>query len=72
MAHTIEIAISKDGGHNFGAWKQRDLGQVGTFIKRLEWLQLGRAGLWVIKVRVSTPFKRDLIDAAWLPEATNR
>jgi hypothetical protein len=68
----IELAISKDGGRNFGPWKQRSMGATGRFIQRLEWLQLGRASLWVIRVRVSAPVKRDLIDAAWLPEATNR
>lgn len=68
----VEIAISKDGGHNYGPWKQRSFGGVGTFIKRLEWLRLGRANEWVIKVRVSSPIKRDLLDASWLPEGVNR
>jgi hypothetical protein len=68
----IELSVSKDGGYNFGPWRQRSLGSVGTFIKRIEWLQLGRASEWIIRVRVSAPIKRDLLDAAWLPEATNR
>lgn len=68
----VELAISKDGGHNYGPWKQRSLGGVGTFLKRLEWLRLGRANEWVIKVRVAYPVKRDMIDASWLPEAVNR
>lgn len=68
----VELSISRDGGHNYGPWKQRSLGGVGKFIRRLEWLRLGRANEWVIKIRVSYPVKRDMIDASWLPEAVNR
>jgi len=68
----VELAISRDGGNNYGPWKPRSLGGVGTFLKRLEWLQLGRANEWIVKVRVSHPVKRDFIDASWLPEATER
>lgn len=68
----VELAISKDGGHNFGPWKQRSLGGTGTFLKRLEWLRLGRANEWIIKVRVSYPTRRDMLDASWLPEGVSR
>lgn len=68
----VEIAISRDGGYNYGPWKQRSLGGVGKFIKRLEWLQLGRANEWIVKVRVTYPVKRDLLDASWQPEGLER
>lgn len=60
----IEVCYSKDGGRNWSDWKQRSLGEVGDFMKRVKVNRLGQGRQWVFSIRVTDPVRADLIAAA--------
>lgn len=68
--HFIEVAFSKDGGHTWSNWRRRSLGGVGQYEQRIRLLRLGRYRHAVMKVRVSSPVKRDLLGAVAAIEPT--
>lgn len=57
----VLIAISKDGGHNFGDWKEASLGAIGEYRKRIRYRRLGSGVQFVLKVRVTSPIRADLM-----------
>lgn len=60
---TVDFRYSKDGGHNWSAWRQKDLGETGSFVKRIEMWQFGQAQQWVFDIRVTDDVKADLLGA---------
>lgn len=68
--HYIEVAVSKDGGHTWSNWRRRSLGAVGQYEQRVRLLRLGRYRHAVLKIRVSSPVKRDLFGAVAAIEPT--
>jgi hypothetical protein len=66
--HTVRVRISRNGGYTFGDWRERDLGEVGDFMKRVRFTQFGKSRQFVIEIAVSSPRKADLIAAAIEPE----
>lgn len=61
---TIDLRYSKDGGRNWSDWKQRSLGEVGDFVKRVTFRRLGQGRQWVFDIRVTDPVRADLIAAS--------
>ena len=59
----VQFCYSKDGGHTWSNWRERSLGAVGRFDKRVRLLNLGQARSIVLKIRVSDPVKRDILGA---------
>lgn len=57
----VQIRYSKDGGNNWSAWVERDLGEVGEFQKRIRRYRLGQGRQWVFDIRVTSPVRADLI-----------
>lgn len=55
------MRYSKNGGRNWSNWKQRSLGEVGDFMKRVRLYRLGRGRQWVVDIRVTDPVRADLI-----------
>lgn len=55
--------ITRDGGRNWSSWKERDLGEVGEYRKRVVLNRLGRARTASIAVRVSSPVKATILGA---------
>lgn len=60
----VQFRYSKDGGHNWSAWRTRSLGEVGDFTKRVTLRRLGQGRQWVFEVKVSDDVKRDLMAAS--------
>lgn len=53
---------SKDGGQTWSKLQQfRGLGRVGQYVKRLRWLNMGRAYQWVFELTISDDVPRVLI-----------
>ena len=67
----VEVAVSKDGGHTWSNWRRRSLGQLGQYEQRVRILRLGRYRQAVMRIRVSSPVKRDLLGAVAAVEATD-
>lgn len=57
----MTLRITKDGGRNWGNWKERDLGQVGEYRKRVTFHRLGQTRQVVLRMRVSDPVKATLL-----------
>lgn len=57
------IRITKDGGRNWGNWKERDLGQVGEYRKRVIVNRMGQARSLSVAIRVASPIKATILDA---------
>lgn len=68
---TIDFRYSKDGGNNWSDWRKLDMGQTGSFVKRLEVRRLGRGQQWVFAVRVTNPVKADILSASAMLEQTD-
>lgn len=64
--HYCEIAISKNAGHTFGSYSQHSIGATGDFLKRVLRQGMGQSRQFVVRVRVSSPRKRDLMAASVL------
>ncbi len=60
----VMLRYSKDGGET---WSQlqpwRSMGKVGGYLKRLRWLRLGSAYVWVYEIEISDPVQRVIIAA---------
>lgn len=54
----IMLAISKDGGHEYGTEMWVTFGAIGTYKTRAVWWQLGQARDWTFKFRITDPVKR--------------
>lgn len=67
----VEVSVSKDGGHTWSNWRRRSLGQLGQYEQRVRILRLGRYRQAVMRIRVSSPVKRDLLGAVAAVEATD-
>lgn len=68
---TVDFRYSKDGGHNWSAWRQRDMGNTGDFVKQIEMRQFGQGRQWVFDIRVTDDAKADLMSAATMLEGAN-
>jgi hypothetical protein len=59
----IMLRISKDGGNTWGNEKWRGMGKIGQYIKRVRWLQLGKARTWTPEITITDPVNRVILDA---------
>lgn len=63
LAPAAMLRYSKDGGLTWSATQQwRSMGAVGEYLKRLRWINLGRAYQWVFELTITDPVPRVLID----------
>ena len=60
----FEMRYSDDGGRNWTNWKQRSLGKIGQYNKRIRFHGLGRFRSRLFHFRISDPVRRDLIAAS--------
>lgn len=61
---TVQVRYSKDGGRNWSAWRNRSLGELGEFCKRVRLQALGQGIQWVFEFKVTSPVRADLIAAS--------
>lgn len=59
----IDMRFSDDGGRNWSTYKQRSLGKIGQYGKRVKYPRLGRFINRIFHIRISDPIKRDMIAA---------
>lgn len=59
---TIILSYSDDRGATWSNEKPRSFGRVGDYNRRVVWRQLGRFRSRVIKLRITDPVKRRIID----------
>ncbi|HHW4683212.1 MAG TPA: hypothetical protein ACQGQI_08650 [Xylella sp.] len=58
---TVMFRYSRDGGNNWSAWVQRDLGEVGRFQTRVRRYRLGQGRQWVFDIRITDPVVVNLL-----------
>lgn len=59
----VQLSYSKDGGHTWSNWKDREIGPVGNYNREVRFLSLGQCKSMIVKIRVSDPVKRDILGA---------
>lgn len=69
--HFCSIRYSDDGGHNWSQARVLSIGRAGEYRRQVIARRLGRTRHRVWEIEVSSPAKRDLIAASWMPEATD-
>jgi hypothetical protein len=57
----VQIAVSRDGGHNWNDWRERSLGEIGEYRKRVRFSRLGQGVQLVMKTRVTSPIRADFM-----------
>jgi len=57
------ISISRDGGHNFSAVRNRAIGAVGEYQTRTRLNRLGQGRDFVFKISISDPIPVSIIGA---------
>lgn len=64
MSRVVQIRYSKDGGRNWSSWRERSLGELGEFMKRVRVLRLGQGRQWVFEWKVTDPVRADCLGAS--------
>lgn len=59
----VFICYSNDGGRTWSNWRERSLGEIGEYEKRVKLHRLGKFRNRIFKIRVSSPIRRDLLGA---------
>lgn len=57
----MTLATSRDGGRTFGTIKERSLGELGDWTKRVRVNRMGEFRTCSIRIRVSSPIKAALL-----------
>lgn len=60
----VRIRYSRDGGRNYSDWRERSLGEVGEFMKKVEVNRLGQGEDWVFETVVTDPVRATLMAAS--------
>jgi hypothetical protein len=64
MSHKLELRTSRDGGRNWAATREADLGDTGDFNARAVFRRLGMARELLIEVKDTSPYRGDLLAAS--------
>ncbi len=59
----VQLSVSKDGGHNYGAQREKSLGEQGQYATRVRFNRFGQSPQFVIKIRCTSPINCDLMGA---------
>lgn len=57
------FSYSNDGGRNWSNWRERSIGAIGEYWKRVKFLRLGAHRQFVARIRISDPVKADILGA---------
>lgn len=61
--HKLMFNYSNDGGRNWSNIRERSIGAIGDYLKRVKLFRLGAHRQFVGKIRISSPVKADLLGA---------
>jgi hypothetical protein len=64
MTHKLQLRTSRDGGRNYTATREKDLGVAGDFNKRAVFRRLGQGYELVFEISDTSPYRGDLIAAS--------
>lgn len=64
MSRKLELRTSRDGGRNWAATRESDLGEIGDFNARAGFRRLGMARELLIEVKDTSPYRGDLLAAS--------
>ena len=67
----IMLAVSKDGGHEYGPEQWVSFGEMGKYGVRAVWRRLGIARDWTFKFRITDPVKRVIFGATFKARPAN-
>jgi hypothetical protein len=59
----VMLTYSDDGGYNDGNTRERSLGEIGQYMKRVTFTRMGDFTIRVYTISVASPVKRDLLTA---------
>lgn len=59
----VMLRYSDDGGYMWSNWRERSLGEVGQYMKRVSFTRNGDFTHRTYQIAVSSPVKRDLLTA---------
>jgi hypothetical protein len=59
----VQIIPSRDGGHTFQPCRERELGEQGQYRTRVRETRFGQAEQFVLKLRITSSCKLNLIGA---------
>lgn len=70
----VKVRRSKDGGHNYGEWKEHSLGELGEYQDRVNvtFRRLGIGKQFQFDIEVSSPIKASVLAAYGDIEALTR
>lgn len=58
----VRLSVSDDGGRTWNlVTKNRSIGKIGEYLKRLRWLKMGQFRQRVIKIEITDPVKRAFV-----------
>lgn len=67
----LRLQYSDDGQPNFSNWQEEAIGEVGEYGKRVVFTRLGSFRQRVIRIRCSSPRRRDILGAVATLQGTN-
>lgn len=59
----VLVAVSRDNGRNWSDWREASLGEVGEWEKTVVFRRFGHARSFLLKIRVTSPIRADLLGA---------
>ncbi len=59
----VMVRASKDGGHNWGPWRESSLGALGQYQHRVRFRRFGRGNNFCFQIRVTSPINMDHMGA---------
>lgn len=51
----VMVAVSKDFGHTWGSWREKSLGQLGQYPRRVRMRRFGESPQFCLRIRVTSP-----------------
>lgn len=66
----VRLQYSDDGQPNFSNWQEESIGEVGEYGKPITFTRLGSFRNRVIRIRVTSPRKRDVLGAVAVLQPT--
>lgn len=57
------LSYSDDGGRNWSNWRERSIGELGEYQKRVRFNRLGRFRNRIYRVRITSPVRADILGA---------
>ena len=71
MDNAIRLSYSDDGGRTYGNWDDRTIGEQGEYQTRAVWTRLGSFNNRVLRLRITTHRRCDILGAVAVLQGTD-